>query len=236
VKAIRLAPLAALVLVAAAVPASAQSRIDCESRDYQYNFCSTPDGVARARLAEQRSRSACVEGRTWGWDRRGIWVSGGCEGTFDYQGLRPVAVAGPAPVPGGAHIVTCESRDYRQEFCPVQDVGNVTVARQRSRAPCVLNETWGWRANGIWVSGGCEADFEVSPSRRPGPPPGRAGNLVCESHDYRYSFCATGRIRDAQLVDQRSQAPCIRGRSWGVEREGIWVDDGCEGEFRVITR
>jgi hypothetical protein len=236
VRAIHFAPVAALSLAAAMapLPASAQSRIDCESRDYQYNFCTTPEGVGRARLVQQRSRSACIEGRSWGWDRRGIWVSGGCEGTFEYAGLRPAGPAGPA---AGARVITCESRDYRQEFCDIPDgVESVTLARQRSRAPCVLNQTWGWRGNGIWVSQGCEGDFEVVTGYRPGRPPSQVGHLVCESRDYRYSFCDTGRIRDAQLVEQRSQAACVRGRTWGVERNGIWVDDGCEAEFRVITR
>ncbi|HVE51697.1 MAG TPA: DUF3011 domain-containing protein [Casimicrobiaceae bacterium] len=234
-KALQLVPVAALVALSAATPVLAQSRIDCESRDYQYNFCATPDGVARARLIEQRSRSQCVEGRTWGFDRRGIWVSGGCEGAFEYAALR-----GPGPGPGGPAargVITCESRDYRQEFCQIPDgVDNVTMVRQRSRAPCVQGQSWGWRGNGIWVSNGCEADFEVhTAGLTPGRPP-RQGHVVCESREYRYNFCDTGRIRDAQLVDQRSQAACVRGRSWGVERNGIWVDDGCEAEFRVITR
>ena len=226
-KALHLVPLA--IALAFAAPAAGQTRIDCQSRDYQYSFCATPEGVANARLVQQRSRAPCVEGRSWGFDRRGIWVSNGCEGTFDYQAFRP---AGPPPG-SGMRIVTCESRDYRQEFCPVEDVGNVTLARQRSRAPCVFNQSWGYRGNGVWVSNGCEADFEVS-FRRAGPPPRAVGHVVCESENYRYNFCATGRLRDAQLVDQRSQAPCIRGRTWGVEREGVWVDDGCDAEFRVI--
>ena len=204
-KAIHLAWLAALVAIAA-VPATsfAQARIDCESRDYQYNFCSTPDGVARARLVEQRSRSSCIEGRSWGWDRRGIWVSQGCEGTFEYTGMRP-AYAGPGVPPGGALVVGCESRGYGQEFCVVpQGVASATLARQRSGAPCIFNQTWGWRPNGIWVSQGCGGDFEVNTEYRPQRGPSRAGHLVCESRDYRYAFCDTGRIRDAQLVDQRS--------------------------------
>ena len=230
-KAIDLAPLA-VVAILASPQAAAQSRIDCESRDYQYNFCTTPDGVARARLIQQRSRSACIEGRSWGWDRRGIWVSGGCDATFEYAGLRPSNVP-----PGGAVIVTCESRDYRQEFCDIPEgVESVTLARQRSRSPCVFNQSWGWRPNGVWVSQGCEGDFEVNTAYRPGREPSRAGHLVCESRDYRYAFCDTGRIRDAQLVEQRSQAACVRGRTWGVERNGVWVDGGCEGEFRVFTR
>ncbi|HHA2561484.1 TPA: DUF3011 domain-containing protein, partial [Stenotrophomonas maltophilia] len=34
------------------------------------------------RLVRQDSRSACIEGQTWGWDRRGIWVSDGCRAQF----------------------------------------------------------------------------------------------------------------------------------------------------------
>ena len=141
------------------------------------------------------------------------------------------------PAPGGAVIVTCESREYRQEFCDIPEgVDSVTLARQRSRSPCIFNQTWGWRPNGVWVSQGCEGDFEVNTAYRQGRGPSRAGHLVCESRDYSYSFCDTGRIRDAQLVEQRSQAACVRGRTWGVERNGVWVDGGCEGEFRVVTR
>jgi len=43
-------------------------------------------------------------------------------------------------------------------------------------------------------------------------------------------------VSRAQLVRQLSQAPCIEGSTWGVQRDGIWVDRGCEGEFEVLTR
>jgi Protein of unknown function (DUF3011) len=211
---------------------SAAEVIQCESRDYQYQFCATPGGVTRARLVEQRSRSACIEGRSWGYDRRGIWVSGGCEGLFEYDGVRPQ----PMPVPGG-RIITCESRNYQQDFCESGDtIVGATMARQKSRTPCVQGRNWGWRANGIWVSGGCEADFEIQTSYRPGPVPGGAGRLVCESREYEYNVCPTGRIRDAHIVRQISQAPCIQGQTWGVSRDGIWVDRGCEAEFRIVSR
>ena len=92
--------------------------------------------------------------------------------------------------------------------------------------------TWGWQANGIWVSEGCAGEFVVRASAPPPPPP--VQNLVaCESREYRYNFCAVGRVRSAQLVQQRSQAPCLQGRTWGWTRDGIWVDQGCEGTFRV---
>lgn len=229
-----LASIAGCSLLLAPAVSGAQAVIQCESRDYQYQFCATPDGVTRARLVEQRSRSACVEGRSWGYDRRGIWVSGGCEGAFEYQGFRPQPQPGPAP---GGNLISCESRDYRQEFCPSADtIVSASVARQKSRTPCVQGQNWGWRANGVWVSGGCEADFEIQTSYRPGPVPGGAGLMVCESREYEYNVCPTGRIRNAQLVRQISQAPCVQGQSWGISRDGIWVDRGCEGEFRIVSR
>lgn len=230
-----LASIAGLVLLA--VPGlSGAEVVQCESRDYQYQFCATPDGVTRARLLEQRSRSACVEGRSWGYDRRGIWVSGGCEGLFEYQGFRPQAVA---PAPAGGYVITCESRNYQQDFCSSRDrIVSASVARQRSRTPCVLGQNWGWRPNGIWVSGGCEADFEIQTSQRQGqgPGPGGGGLVVCESREYAYSLCQTGRIRNAQIVRQISQAPCVQGQTWGFTSDAIWVDRGCEAEFRIVSR
>ena len=228
----RFAWLAGSILLLAAGAAAAQSRIECESRDYQYQFCATPDGVTRARLVEQRSRSACIEGRSWGYDRRGIWVSGGCEGVFDYQGVRVAAAPG-----GGGRVISCESRNYQDEFCSAgENVVSAAVVQQRSSTPCVLNRNWGWRANGIWVSGGCEADFEIQTARGPGRGPGGPGLLVCESQEYRYNLCPTGRVRNVQIVRQLSQAPCIQGQSWGIERDGVWVDRGCEAEFRITSR
>ena len=224
------APIAIAMLAAPAV--SSADVLECYSRDYQYNFCATPSGVSDARLVEQRSRAACVEGRSWGHDRRGIWVSQGCQGLFDYTTHRP-----PPGPPAGGSIVSCESRDYRQEFCYTDfSIVGAAMVRQKSRTPCIQGQNWGWRPNGIWVSGGCDADFEVRTSYRPGPGPVGPGHVVCESREYAYNFCATGRMRDAQLVRQISQSPCIPGRTWGTTRDGIWVDGGCEAEFRVIPR
>lgn len=58
-------------------------RVGCESRNYQYRFCAVDvGGAGRARLYRQTSGARCIEGRTWGWNRAGIWVNGGCAGIF----------------------------------------------------------------------------------------------------------------------------------------------------------
>ena len=55
----------------------------CGSSQYNYNFCQVdvgPDGTVV--LQRQTSGTACIEGRTWGWNRAGVWVDKGCAGDF----------------------------------------------------------------------------------------------------------------------------------------------------------
>lgn len=216
-----------------AAVAGAQTRVQCESRDYRYQFCPANGPVDNVFLIEQLSRSACIHGQTWGWDRRGIWVDRGCEAVFDVRMFRPA----PVPMPdAGARMVSCESHNYQYEFCGVpEEIAFAQLANQRSRSACVEGRTWGWRPNGIWVSGGCEGDFQyrTSYAAAPAPPAHTPGLLYCESRDYQYTFCPTGRMRVVELVNQRSEAQCAYGRTWGYQSDGIWVDRGCAGEFSV---
>ena len=46
----------------------------------------------------------------------------------------------------------------------------------------------------------------------------------------RYDIAVRGRV---ELVNQISTASCNYGRSWGYDRNGIWVDNGCSAEFEV---
>ena len=61
--------------------AEAQRTITCESRGYDRAYCSV-DTRGGVRLVRQLSESRCVSGRSWGADRRGIWVSDGCRAQF----------------------------------------------------------------------------------------------------------------------------------------------------------
>lgn len=59
--------------------------------------------------------------------------------------------------------------------------------------------------------------------------------VVCESHKDKREFCSVYRAYDADiwLARRLSDASCIEGISWGRNDRGIWVDDGCRGEFAV---
>ena len=57
--------------------------------------------------------------------------------------------------------------------------------------------------------------------------------IVCESKDYRYEYCRIPTQGLVRLRKKTSHAPCIEGQTWGYDRRGIWVDDGCSGIFVV---
>ena len=145
--------------------------VRCASRDFKYAMCQVDTGPGgRATLVRQISKTACIEGRTWGVNRAGVWVNQGCEGVFRVQrrgggpGMRPGA--GPwQPGPGWdkAIRVRCESPDFHYRMCQV-DTGRgsaVRITRQISRTACVEGRTWGFNRAGIWVDKGCAAEFQV---------------------------------------------------------------------------
>lgn len=37
--------------------------------------------------------------------------------------------------------------------------------------------------------------------------------------------------RGVRLVEQTSDTRCVQGENWGVDRRGVWVDQGCAGRF-----
>jgi hypothetical protein len=55
--------------------------ITCSSNNGKRNYC--PANTSRGvQLTNQRSGSPCVQGQTWGYDGRGIWVDRGCRADF----------------------------------------------------------------------------------------------------------------------------------------------------------
>lgn len=62
--------------------AAQQDRVRCQSDDYDRTYCQA-DTRGGVRLIRQLSDADCVSGRTWGYDRRGIWVARGCRADFE---------------------------------------------------------------------------------------------------------------------------------------------------------
>src|SRR5690349_20983793 len=60
-----------------------------------------------------------------------------------------------------ARTVRCESRDSRSTFCRVDGRGGVRLVRQLSRTQCIEGRNWSSSRDGVRVTGGCRADFQV---------------------------------------------------------------------------
>jgi len=135
-------------------------RIRCESNDRRTRHCAinTRGGV---QLERQLSKAACIQGSSWGYDGRGVWVSNGCRGEFvtGRGGYGPGTRPGNGP--GYAQTVRCESNDRQTRRCNVSVRRGVEMTRQLSRTRCVHGQNWGWDRSGIWVRGGCRAEFSV---------------------------------------------------------------------------
>ncbi len=60
--------------------------------------------------------------------------------------------------------------------------------------------------------------------------------IACNSDDMRRHSCAVDTRGGVRLLTQHSEAPCVEGRSWGTDNDGIWVDRGCRADFSVGER
>jgi Protein of unknown function (DUF3011) len=63
------------------MPGPSGGTITCSSNDMGYKFCSAYTGRG-VRLVNQRSGSPCVQGQTWGFNNKGVWVDRGCRADF----------------------------------------------------------------------------------------------------------------------------------------------------------
>lgn len=134
--------------------------IRCESEDRRTRHCGV-DTRGGVRIGRRLSKAPCIQGRSWDYDRRGVWVSEGCRAEFvvGAGGYRP----GNRPGNSGdrGRIVRCESEDRRQRRCNAAVRHGVDIMRQLSRTRCVQGQNWGWDRGGVWVTGGCRAEFRI---------------------------------------------------------------------------
>lgn len=70
------------------------TRLTCGSSSYNRVRCPTLERIETARLDRRLSSAPCVEGRSWGFEARAIWVDDGCRGEFI---INDYGEAGPGP-------------------------------------------------------------------------------------------------------------------------------------------
>ena len=142
-------------------PAVFAEILRCES-DYGHRRECRFEGDGRIELSRQISRTACIEGRTWGKEgRHTVWVSDGCRADFHVFRNREENRDDRRDRRERSRLVVCESDRDSRHRCEVDTSGGVRIERQISRTDCVLNRTWGYDSRGIWVRDGCRAEFRV---------------------------------------------------------------------------
>lgn len=222
----RLVPLiVAIAAVAAPTTVSAQygygghrgGVVRCESNDNRTRVCRV-DTRGGVRLVDQDSRAPCVRGRSWGYDRNGIWVSRGCRGKFEVGSAVAYGNRYPSNYRSSNRYPARTSSYYGDRYDPRYG-GAYADPRSRDSNPiaAVLGA----------VLGVGSYDQRHYSGRQPQA-------FRCESIDGQPRFCrlpfAANRI---DIRRQLSDTRCREGYNWGAQRDGVWVERGCRAEFVV---
>ncbi len=244
-----LAPVGIAIGVAPALAQSTRTtRINCYANGNGSRTCDLPPNTQSISYLGPDRSGRCREGDTWRRRGNDLWVSGGCGGVFEV-----VSYAGGSSGPGGswggsggwggnsgngfAGEITCRSRDGRQQECSANTNNRVEMLQQYSSSPCIEGSTWRATRNSIIVRNGCQARFGYGYGNSGGSGggwgnnSGFAGQTECRSNDNRYRRCSVNTENRVEMLRQFSSSTCTRGRSWGYDRNSIWVDNGCQARF-----
>lgn len=101
-----------------------------------------------------------------------------------------------AALPGVAraeYMLECASGDYDYTYCPAETRYGVELAEVLSNAGCVIGDSWGYDAGGVWVDNGCRGRFRIFAAGDRGQgsdegtadliPPGVLGQLRADDAD-----------------------------------------------------
>jgi ribosomal protein L37AE/L43A len=185
-----------------------------------------------------------------------VWVRHGCRAEFTVRNGGSIVTGSmsPPPLPMGQTMVACESKNGRRSHCPADTRFGASLYRQNSESSCIFNSTWGFDSKGIWVTSGCRGEFAVNtlvpqtavviqqPPRVIVQTPPQvvvttpvSSFVKCESINNGFERCSADTRFGAQLARQMSDNACVFNSTWGFDGQGIWVKNGCRGEFAVNT-
>jgi hypothetical protein len=61
----------------------------------------------------------------------------------------------------------------------------------------------------------------------------RSQSVTCESNNGKRNYCGSYSRDQVSFQRQLSNSSCVERQSWGVDRQGLWVDNGCRAVFSV---
>lgn len=148
---------------------------------------------------------------------------------------------------GRERTISCRSSGGYNRCDVGGRIWSLRFSASSSSGSCRIGRDWGVEPRAVWVDNGCRATFYIETESR-GYGGGRDDDygrdgygdveyIKCQSDRLRYKLC---RIYDdfsnVRLEDRHSDAPCRRNTDWGVNREGVWVDNGCRATFSYRVR
>src|SRR5262245_47868767 len=74
-----------------------------------------------------------------------------------------------------------------------------------------------------------------TPSPAPQASPAPQVLVTCSSKPGERIQCPADTSSGVVLARSAGAAPCLLGKTWGYDNEGIWVADGCTGVFVVAA-
>lgn len=156
-------------------------------------------------------------------------------GLFLATALLALGATVVSPAATARDTVDCKSSGHQYNECrtPFRDP---TLVNQLSVTQCVAGRNWGVRdgSGTVWVDKGCSGTFADRGRGGRGYDDrgydNRGDGVECRSRSYAFARCDVP-WDGARLVRQLSASDCDEGRDWGVDRNGLWVDNGCAGYF-----
>ena len=65
------------------------------------------------------------------------------------------------------------------------------------------------------------------------PAAAQSASVSCSSQPGESQHCAADTSAGVALARSTGTAPCLLGKNWGYDDKGVWVSDGCGGEFML---
>jgi len=198
--------------------ATESGRTYCGTRHARYTLSGNPNPY-------------CVQGQSWGFDDRGVWVSGRCNGDFTYIDSDD-ASSSSTYVDSSGRLVHCVSTESGRTYCGTRHA-RYTLSGNPNPS-CIQGQTWGYDERGVWVTGGCNADFSYvdsdDASTNSSTYVDSSGRLVhCVSTASGRTYCGTQHVR--YTLSGNPNPYCIQGQTWGYDERGVWVSGQCRGDF-----
>ena len=130
-------------------PAHAEETLRCDSKGLGYNYCRI-DTDGQVELTKKHSLFPCHEGRSWGYDRRGVWVNHGCSADFKVGHRGHGTKAAVVAVAGIAALVALAASRHKAEAQEVAAwaVGSFQGRDEREGATVELTILPGGRVQG----------------------------------------------------------------------------------------